>query len=194
MKAFFTILMLSTLAVSAQFQTDSVYRFGYRLEVPLTEPYQYMEYKTVNWADTGSSFAQYLDTVQHPVSIISLNKDLKPALTSKISVLDHEKRLISEFQNEKLLPDTLEVQLGLGTTYLAYDCNFEQDTVLFYWHADQIPTVVTLVCGDDGFHWPILLCKRRLSAKEIHDVYEAVKLREVPEVKKCGICYFGSEI
>ena len=194
MKTFFILIFLSSLTVSAQFDTDSVYKFAYRLAVPETDPYQYMEYKSIDWADTGTSFERYLDTIEYDVTIVPLGKDLKPALTSKISILNHEKEVINEFMTEQFINDSIQVKLKPGTAYIAFDCFFRQDTVLFYWHADQIPTRLTLVCSDDGFHWPLLLCKRRLTPKEMNDVYQAVKLGEETELEKCGICYRGSEI
>jgi hypothetical protein len=194
MKPLLTILLFGCITASAQFTTDSIYKFGYRLMVPSSEPYQYMEYKNINWADTGTSFRNHIDTTKYKVTIIPLLANLEPTFMSNISFLDSDKKPLKKYRF-KTFQDSLQVELPWHTTYIASDFNFRNDTILFYFHADQVPTRITLISGDSNeLTWPILRCKRRLSAIEMEEIYHGIKLKKTSALEKCGVCKLSFEI
>ncbi len=193
-KSILITLLLLGLDLTAQLRPDSVYKYGYRLNVPSTEAYQYMEYESINWADTGNSFSQYLDSSKYIVNIITLNDWLKPAPTLELAFLDLDGNILKEYQNPEFL-DSLLVELPRNTNYIVFYTAFKKDTVYFSFHSDQIPKRITLIPGRfNGLTRPILRCKRRLSPNEMDDIYKAIRFNKTAQIDECGICQLMFEI
>lgn len=182
-------ILISSFSLVAQ---KNEYQYEYRLKLPSTEAYQYMEYKSIEATDTGSSFKKYLDTVTYSPTVYVLDSKLNEEEFFTVDLLDSEKKLLKSYNQDRFDSDSLIINLNMETSYLAFSYG-QWDTVLFHYHADQKPHKISLV-GSNEEGWGILRCKKRLNPKEMKEIYRALRLKEESELIKCKTCFVGFEI